>query len=48
MGSSVLELDEKGKAANEIRNIIEEIIACDAEYEKYGFSGSEEYLKTAV
>jgi len=48
MGSSVLELDETGKAANEIRNIIEEIIACDAEYEKYGFSGSEEYLKTAV
>lgn len=46
-GSSVVELEPEGKAANEIRGIIEELIASEAEQENggYGVSGSEEHLR---
>ncbi|WP_111977305.1 division plane positioning ATPase MipZ [Algibacillus agarilyticus] len=45
LGSSVLELEPNGKASNEIRSIIEELMAAEAGSENNGVSGSEEYLR---
>ncbi|AWB67529.1 chromosome partitioning protein ParA [Saccharobesus litoralis] len=47
-GASVLELDSSGKAADEIRHIIDELILVEAEEVAHGVCGSETTLPTAV